>query len=53
MHYRHDNTGTAVYAWCRSVNASNGNGFCLVDTDGTAADGSADYSWAVAPGFAT
>ena len=52
VHYRHDNTGTAVNAWCRSVRASGSHIFCLVITDGTAAYGNADYSWAVAPGFA-
>ena len=53
MHYRHDNTGTAVYAWCRSVYASYSTHFCLVGTDGTADSNAADYSRAVAPGFAT
>lgn len=52
VHYRHDNTGTAVYAWCRSVYASSSYFFCLVATDGTANISNADYSWAVAPGFA-
>ena len=52
VHYRHDNTGTAVDAWCRSVYASNSNNFCLVRTDGTASSNSADGSRAVAPGFA-
>ena len=52
MHYRHDNTGTAVDAWCRSVYASGSNYFCLVDTDGTANASNADNSRAVAPGFA-
>ena len=52
VHYRHDNTGTAVNAWCRSVYASGSNGFCRVYTDGTASLNGADYSGAVAPGFA-
>ena len=52
VHYRHDNTGTAVYAWCRSVHASYSSRFCLVYTDGTAAGDGADTSRAVAPGFA-
>lgn len=52
VHYRHDNTGTAVVAWCRSVYASNGASFCLVTTDGTAGTDNAGNSWAVAPGFA-
>ena len=41
----------AVNAWCRSVNASNSNNFCLVNTDGTANNNNADNSRAVAPGF--
>ena len=52
VHYRHDNTGTAVYAWCRSVDASSSTIFCLVNADGTATNHHAAYSWAVAPGFA-
>lgn len=52
VHYRHDNTGSAVNAWCRSVYASNSNIFCLVNADGTANGDNADRSWAVAPGFA-
>jgi len=52
VHYRHDNTGTAVYAWCRSVHASDSTLFCLVITGGTANYDYADGSWAVAPGFA-
>ena len=52
VHYRHDNTGTAVYAWCRSVHASDSYCFCLVRTDGTADISYADDSGAVAPGFA-
>ena len=52
VHYRHDNTGTAVRAWCRSVYASISGGFCLVYTDGTANYDNADSSRAVAPGFA-
>ena len=52
VHYRHDNTGTAVHAWTRSAYAGNSNGFCLVGTDGTPVSGVADFSWALAPGFA-
>ena len=52
VHYRHDNTGTAVSAWCRSVNASYSNYFCRVSTDGTAGYNFAEISGAVAPGFA-
>lgn len=53
VHYRHDNTGTAVLAWCRSVYASNSDSFCLVNTGGTATGTYAHISRAVAPGFAT
>ena len=52
VHYRHDNTGSAVCAWCRSVSASSSGNFCLVGTDGTAGYSNADISRAVAPGFA-
>ena len=52
VHYKHNATGTAAYAWCRSVNATNTGGFCLVHTNGDPGSGSAGYSWAVAPGFA-
>ena len=52
MHYKHNATGTAAYAWCRSVDATNTNLFCLVDTNGSASYYTASYSWGVAPGFA-
>ena len=52
VHYRHDNTGSAVSAWTRSAHSGNGDGFCLVYTDGTPYSDYADYSWALAPGFA-
>lgn len=52
VHYRHDNTGTAVYAWTRSAYAGNSDRFCRVHTDGTPTHGHADYSRALAPGFA-
>lgn len=52
VHYRHDNTGSAVYAWTRSANSSYGSYFCRVDTDGTPSNDYADRSWALAPGFA-
>ena len=52
VHYKHDATGTAAYAWCRSVRATGTNDFCLVYTDGSATGNGASYSWAVAPGFA-
>ena len=52
VHYKHNATGTAAFAWCRSVIATYTNGFCLVSADGSAADTDAYTSWAVAPGFA-
>ena len=52
VHYRHDSTGTAVYAWTRSAYSGYSNIFCLVYTDGTPTNINADYSWALAPGFA-
>ena len=52
VHYRHDNTGSAVYAWTRSANSSNSSYFCRVHTDGTPYNYYADHSWALAPGFA-
>ncbi len=52
VHYKHNATGTAAYAWCRSVNAGYAHDFCLVNTNGSAASTHANDSWAVAPGFA-
>lgn len=49
--YRHDNTGTAVYHWCRSAYYSNSLSFCLVYTDGTADSDGAYFSFGLAPGF--
>lgn len=40
---------TAANAWCRSVNSSNNNNFCLVNTDGSANNNNANNSWALAP----
>ena len=52
VHYKHNATGTATYAWCRSVYAGTTYFFCLVNTDGDAYYNGAYNSWAVAPGFA-
>ena len=52
VHYRHDNTGSAVDAWTRSAFSSNSSSFCLVNTDGTPDGTNAGYSRALAPGFA-
>ena len=52
VHYKHNATGTAAAAWCRSVNAAGTTTFCLVGTDGNAHYTNAYSSWAVAAGFA-
>ena len=52
VHYKHNATGTAAGAWCRSVYAGGAYFFCLVGTGGGAGSTGATYSWAVAPGFA-
>ena len=51
VHYKHNATGTAADAWCRSVHSGTNYCFCLVYTDGSADRGYADYSWALAPCF--
>ena len=51
VHYRHNATGTAAIAWCRSVYSGNSNYFCLVRTDGSADNTNANNSWALAPCF--
>lgn len=52
VHCKHNATGTAAYAWCRSVYATDAGAFCRVYTDGSAGTTGASNSWAVAPGFA-
>ena len=52
VHYKHNATGTAALAWCRSVSAAYTNIFCLVGTNGDPYNHNAYISWAVAPGFA-
>lgn len=52
VHYRHDNTGSAVIAWTRSAYSGHSNTFCRVHTDGTPGTIDADRSRALAPGFA-
>ncbi len=52
VHYRHDSTGSAVYAWTRSAYSGDGSSFCRVGTDGTPNYYNADLSRALAPGFA-
>ncbi|MCB7043051.1 DUF6273 domain-containing protein [Flavonifractor plautii] len=43
--------GTACYWWLRSVNATNSNNFCNVNTDGSANNNNANWSNGFAPGF--
>lgn len=52
VHYRHDSTGTAVFAWTRSADSGDSDTFCRVDTGGTPTSTDADLSGALAPGFA-
>ena len=52
IHYKHNATGTAANAWCRSVYSDDYYTFCRVDTVGSASNGSARFSRGVTPGFA-
>lgn len=49
IHYRYDQTNTAVVTWTRSVIATNRNTFRTVNTSGNAGSNFANYSNAVAP----
>ena len=49
--YKHGETGTAAYHWCRSVYVGGTYYFCLVDTGGSANRNGAYNSWGAAPGF--
>lgn len=51
VHYKHNATGTAAHAWCRSVISSDSIRFCRVYSDGSANYYSAYHSWALAPCF--
>lgn len=51
VHYKHNATGTAAIAWCRSVISGNNGYFCLVYTDGSPYRYAAGNSWALAPCF--
>jgi len=50
--YKHGETGTAAYHWCRSVYVGSTNYFCLVSTNGSAYSSGANISWGAAPGLA-
>ena len=52
VHNRFENPESAVTAWTRSAYAGYGDDFCLVGMDGTPTNSNADFSWALAPGFA-
>ena len=52
IHYKHNDTGTAAFTWCRSVYSDSSNRFCRVSTDGGANSNTAYNSRGVAPGFA-
>lgn len=49
--YRHNETGTAVYHWCRSADSSHINSFCGVTTSGISGTSRADSSRGLAPVF--
>ena len=49
--YKHGETGTAAYHWCRSVYVGHTYNFCLVNTNGSANNLNAYLSWGAAPGF--
>lgn len=49
--YQHTATTNACYWWLRSVYASSTNFFCFVNTDGSASNDNACYSYGFAPGF--
>ena len=50
--YRHDDTGTAVYYWCRSTYCGNAYSFCGVSTSGNTYINFADFSYGLTPCFA-
>lgn len=51
VHYKHNATGTAAFAWCRSVRSGSSGGFCLVGTGGSADIDTAYLPYALAPCF--
>ena len=51
VHYKHNATGTAANAWCRSVHSGGSNVFCRVYTDGSVDFSYANCSLALAPCF--
>lgn len=51
IHYKHNDTGEAANAWCRSVRSNRSGYFCRVYSDGSADFSSTGYSWVLAPCF--
>ena len=51
--YKHTAVGTAVWWWLRSPYYDNDTNFCCVTAGGGGANGTAYYSAALLPGFAT
>ena len=51
VHYKHNATGTAADAWCRSVYSGGNSHFCLVGTNGSADYNNAINPFALAPCF--
>ena len=52
IHYKHNATDTAAYAWCRSVRSGYSNEFCVINTKGNAIGDEATYSYLLSPCFA-
>ena len=52
VHYRHSATGSAAWAWLRSVYYNGSDIFLIISIDGTISSSYAHLSGAVAPGFA-
>ena len=52
VHYKHNATGTAAIAWCRSVDSDSSGKFCLVGAIGKPGRANASLSRGVSPGFA-
>ena len=52
VHYKHNATSTAVWAWLRSPSYSNSTSFCIVNAVGGYSGTNASWSGALAPGFA-
>lgn len=49
--YKHNDTATTLYWWCRSVLSGDSYTFCIVGANGAAGTNNARYSSGLAPGF--